>query len=350
MSDSRTISEGDASHDASHWVWSRALIPVPFVSGLLVLALVMSLGGTIGFLRKIEEAPRYELAKLFPELGAPAESTARAPITVAGSGSGLESRFADISRELRASIGWALAALALAIALLVSLTVPWVVAFQALDPVSDRIRLSILGIGLIVLTVMALAAYSQERQILPHVHQVLVDHLSAGVKQYRELTKALALAAVTLIFASISATLYMPRPPTLIALRAQAERLQTLLYISAGILVAGVLEIAFLLRWPAARLDPIDAEPIIVLGNVVSTGAGTLLTLLLLATYGTAALIMRRRIADISREVVASERAQWLARHGFKSTPTGQLLRVIAMIAPLIAGGPVVQLLERFAG
>jgi hypothetical protein len=244
----------------------------------------------------------------------------------------------------------------LALALSVSLVVPWVLAYQSLKPLGDW-RVPLVFGFLVVAWALGLIAWRRQVAILPDVLQILVDHLThAGtctesacnpVKAYRELTKGLSVVAIIGLVFSCSATL-LAGARDLHYLADQTRRLRIGLFIAAALLVAGVMEVSLLLHWPTARLPARDAAAIIALADTVSIGNGTVLSLLLVATYGVASLVVLDRVRERAAEIEPdrTRREEWLADNDLASMPTQQLLRVLALVAPLVAGGPLTSLFE----
>jgi hypothetical protein len=133
-----------------------------------------------------------------------------------------------------------------------------------------------------------------------------------------------------------------------------------LLYTSAALLIAGVAATGALHRWPAhepppctptattpCTPDPAREKMIEETAVAVSTTVGTIFSMVLAAAYLPLGIVLRQRAYRVVRPWERTE--AWLAIHGFALQPTQQLAKILLILSPLIAGGPVSQLVSLLA-
>lgn len=119
-----------------------------------------------------------------------------------------------------------------------------------------------------------------------------------------------------------------------------------LLYLGTVLLVAGVMEVGGFHRLPTPYLDPGDAKCVDAIASVTSLSVGTVLTLMLLAIYGPAALVLRMRVMAVAARENPRDPDAWIREHGLDSSMPQHLTRLGAVLAPLLAGGPLTMLLK----
>lgn len=318
--------------------WSRAGACAPLALALFVLLAAVGLARLVGYDGK--------------DLGVPSLGL-RSPALVAESGEGEAEEAAAsseergtapvvrIASELRARIVWALSALGLTVALLGSLVFAW---GSMLLEVSPRGRASVAFAAFVVLG-LSIVIWLRRTVVLPDVLQLLVNALSGTVREVRELSKGAGFAAIASMLLALCVTL-APGERSAEAVSARLSSLRRWLYVAAALLVAGLLEVAFLLHWPVARLEGVEAQAVAKLADTVTTAAGTLLSILLALTYGSAVWILRARALSLAP---TEERGEWMSAQGFGSSLGQHLVRVVALLAPLVAGGPLTALLDALA-
>lgn len=130
----------------------------------------------------------------------------------------------------------------------------------------------------------------------------------------------------------------------------QLRASRILLYVGSALLVAGVSQSVALHTWPAccppSSIPATDAQGIAAFraevrtsADAVGAAAGTICSLVLAGAYLPLGVMLRQRAY---RVVKPWERAEsWLAVHGFSLQPTQQLAKVLMILGPLLAGGPV---------
>ncbi|MDX1502746.1 MAG: hypothetical protein R3325_10325 [Thermoanaerobaculia bacterium] len=314
-------------------MWTRAWIAAPCAGALLVVAAAAIFAGVVGYGATPDAAAGAAGAEV--EIAAPA-------------GEAGESRLVAVSRQMRAKVGWAVAGVSLLLALGVALTLPWWIVHGALATLGPRRRRLMLGAAAAAAGA-GIAVFFAESKVLPHFVQILVDDLPPAVVEMRRWLKGLSAAAIVTMVFAFGAPLAVARGDrTLVHLAGQTRRLRTLLFVGTALLVAGLLEIAALLRWPAVQLAKPEGEAVRQAADALAVAAGTLLTVLLLATYGVAALILRARIASLAREEALDAKAVTaeLEEQGAGVGLFQQVARLVALLAPLLAGGPVTTILD----
>jgi hypothetical protein len=164
------------------------------------------------------------------------------------------------------------------------------------------------------------------------------------------------LAGAVAILATFCSALCLVRDPspTVDGVRARLAMLRRVLYLSAPVLVAGVVQTSTLHRLPAAFLAEPAAGAVARFALGLAAATGTLWTLFLLGLYLPAAWILEGDVARLVESAVPdashARRNEWLAEAGLQSSPSQHLSRVAAMVSPLLAGGPMASLFEALAG
>jgi hypothetical protein len=118
------------------------------------------------------------------------------------------------------------------------------------------------------------------------------------------------------------------------------------LYVGTVLLVAGVMEVGGFHRLPTPYLSPEDAKAVDAIASMTSLSVGTVLTLMLLAIYGPAALVLRMRVMAVAARENPKDPDAWIREHGLESSLPQHLTRLAAVLAPLLAGGPLTMLLK----
>ena len=126
------------------------------------------------------------------------------------------------------------------------------------------------------------------------------------------------------------------------ALSRQFRQTKILTYCAAALLVTGVFQVAALHQWPAHEapgLTAVQKAAIEKTGAAISTGVGTIGSLVLASAYLPLLMVLRQRAY---RVVTPWERTEtWLAVHGFALQPSQQLAKLLLILSPLLAGGPI---------
>lgn len=120
----------------------------------------------------------------------------------------------------------------------------------------------------------------------------------------------------------------------------QMRRMKELLNLGSALLVLGIVHMNAWLRWPAALVaDPGIASDINGLSLSVSLFWGAAFTLMIIAFYLPAALLLRQRASALLAETGSPDSVMtWLKDHGLSLSPAEQMPQLAAMLAPLLAG------------
>ncbi len=130
----------------------------------------------------------------------------------------------------------------------------------------------------------------------------------------------------------------LPPDSTFYAL--QMTRLKEVLTAASAILVSGILHMGAWLRWPAALVtDKAGQEAVLGTALAITLFWGVTFTLMLVATYLPAALVLARRAEALLLEgsSEATEPEQWLKDHGLFLSLQEHLPQFGLILAPLLA-------------
>jgi hypothetical protein len=158
-----------------------------------------------------------------------------------------------------------------------------------------------------------------------------------------------------LLAAAASAALLWPtadrKSPTV--LRRRIARVQALLFIGATALALRALEMYFLYRWPGAWLTGPMAQSVDEIALAVSTAYGSFYTAILASIYLPTAFILRSRASSLADESVVGSMEDhngWLAKSGLRFLPFQEFGRLLVVLAPLLAGGPLAKVIGLVGG
>ncbi|MGQ0674587.1 MAG: hypothetical protein ACT4N4_00610 [Rhodospirillales bacterium] len=201
-----------------------------------------------------------------------------------------------------------------------------------------------------------------------HLYQRLGDGLYSSLIErhfgtghtIRLLDAYLAISNVAVIWAAIflaidaTTTLAVPAPadggrPTpeeeAAFIRAQADRLKIVLYVSTAVLVVGVLEMRSWMVWPAPAIEKGQEPAYRALVAALMTGESTSFVAILAGiTAPPAVLIYRRRNALVHRWSAAApaapraDAAKWIKDHGLDFAPLDAFKIAVAILGPWLAG------------
>ncbi len=137
-------------------------------------------------------------------------------------------------------------------------------------------------------------------------------------------------------------------------LKKQIGYLNTGLFVGATMLVAGVVHSNALHQLPGVLLDQEAAENWDQMLQGLSASTGAIWTFLLLGIFGPSFYILRERARSLAlasgEETTPQSIDEWLAEKGLKIQLPQILAQVIALLSPLIAGGPAAPLLHLVTG
>jgi hypothetical protein len=183
-----------------------------------------------------------------------------------------------------------------------------------------------------------------------------------GVRVLSSICDGLAVWAGLLVLATSCVILRRETDePKELSRQLRASRI--LLNVGSALLITGVSQSAALHRWPvhdaerAAACCPAMLPSATDAGKLsafqkdvqttalaISTTVGTACSLVLVAAYMPLGVLLRQRAYAV---ITPWERTEaWLAMHGMSLQPMQQLGKVLLMLAPLLAGGPVTYLLN----
>jgi len=175
-----------------------------------------------------------------------------------------------------------------------------------------------------------------------------------GGERLLENTTGLVLAAAFAIAAAASCTLAEPGPgeDRTDHLAQQTARLNRALYVGTAALVAGILQVTAAHLLPASLLPEPEGERLRAVVHGLAAGLGTVWTLVLLAIYVPAAMELRRRARTVAAaelpQAGPAERRDWLAKRELGVTALQHATRVVAILGPFLAGGPLAPMMSLF--
>lgn len=135
------------------------------------------------------------------------------------------------------------------------------------------------------------------------------------------------------------------------ALVSGVAMLRTLLYTGAITLVAGTLQSSALYGW-ASAVSQADADYLGTenVAQVMGMLTGSLYSLLLAVVFIPGFITLRRVAEHFAAAAHPSgppaERVKWLSEHSLAVTLPRQVLNTLAVLAPTLAGGPLIAILE----
>lgn len=200
-------------------------------------------------------------------------------------------------------------------------------------------------VSLLVALLTAQDIYSPAQQLL----RATVGQALPSINKVSRFGDALGLAGTLWLAVAACATLWQKDMKNELNEEQVTKRvrlLRPILYVGAATLVIAVFRLSATHAWAVSYLPP-DGE----LGKAVAnltTGIvgtlGTLFTLLIGGIYLPAALILRGRLRAVA--ATQPDPQAWMASHGMALTLPQSLPRLLALLAPLLAG-PLGDLLVR---
>lgn len=141
-------------------------------------------------------------------------------------------------------------------------------------------------------------------------------------------------------------------------LAAQQTSVRLLLYVGALTLVAGTLQASALYSWAMSMLTQPEgvtyASKLSDIPQAMGILNGAFYSIFLAGIFVPAIAQLRaqaHRLADMAMpDAPAAERNKWLEENAVAGTLPRQLVSAVAVTAPLLAGGPLVALLEAIGG
>lgn len=262
----------------------------------------------------------------------------------------LELPEAPLGPALVARLTWGLAAMLFAVFFVFSVIELHVLMFRC-GREQDAQRASLLT-TIAGVTAVLVAMWNADLYLGPTRMATLLESSAfalTGVKRLSAIFDGFALWAALLVLAT-SSVILRHEVTTQEDLSRQLRASRILLYVGSALLVTGVSQSVALHTWPAccppSATPPMDTQGIAAFqaevrtsAEAVGAAAGTVCSLVLAAAYLPLGVMLRQRAY---RVVKPWERAEsWLAVHGLSLQPTQQLAKVLMILAPLLAGGPV---------
>ncbi len=266
---------------------------------------------------------------------------------------------ATSTQDLLTRLTWGGTALVYTVAWIVSLGVVFEVIRQSVADRSRQFRRGLLGAAVVLVGAAVAQGLAGNPLTVPAVLPVLdqtferLDMTDGSLVLH--LFNGFNIATAVLLILGASATLAFPVSDSqgMDDLRAQMHRLRRVLYAGAAVLVTGVIQTTAMHRLPIPLLGD-DGESLQQVAGGLAVAMGTLGTLFLLAIYLPAAQILRTRAMKLAAGATGvrqpSKLEGWLRERGMESSLPQQLSRLTAVLAPFLAGGPLMAALKLLGG
>lgn len=263
-------------------------------------------------------------------------------------------------RSYVAKAAWTLVNGVHAIACLAALIVSIAVMNRALSDYGRRTRIIVicLAIALVanVSLVISIFFNNDTGSPGPQLLRSTVGQVLSTIFIYIRGFDALSLTSVFSLCCAACAVLWNPEPnkprdPG--ELRRRFRLLRSVLFTSAAMLVIGVLRLSTTLNWGASFI-PSDGEVGKFIGPLVSgivSSLGAFYTLLIAGMYFPAVLLLGARANELAEAAAAKGEAPdtFLTQNGLTLSVSGWLPRIVAILAPLMAG-PFLDILKTLTG
>lgn len=229
-----------------------------------------------------------------------------------------------------------------------------VVIYHALESeYAPHVRLMIIMIAVaLALDISLAAAWWTSGDVGSPAQQLLratVGQKVPEINKYNRLAEALSLAGTLSLAAAACATLWQRNVSEALDETQVLKRvrlMRPILIVGACTLVIAILRLSVTHAWGASYLPPEStlAKNLASLITGIVGSMGTVYTLLMAAMYLPAALVLRARVMNVA--IAQADPQKWLSDHGLDLSFSKILPRVIALLAPLLAG-PLGDLLVR---
>jgi len=192
-------------------------------------------------------------------------------------------------------------------------------------------------VSLVVALLTAHDTYSPAQQLL----RATVGQVLPWINKFNRFGDALSLTGTICLAAAACATLWhkdVNKEFDETQLMQRVRLLRPVLYVGAATLVIAVLRLSAMHAWAISYLPP-DGElgkSVASLTSGIVGTLGTLLTLLLAGIYLPAIITLRARLRELAAKEPDPE--AWMAQHGVGLSLPQFLPRVVALLAPLLAG------------
>jgi hypothetical protein len=264
-------------------------------------------------------------------------------------------------RSYVAKATWTLVNGVHAIACLAALIIAAVVMNQALSDYGRQTRATLISLAIALAAFVALAVslfFDQDTGAPgPQLLRATVGQVLPTIFIYIRGFDALSLVSVFSLCCAACAILWKPAPnpnqpqdPSK-ELRKRHRLLRYVLFTSAALLVIGVLRLSTTLNWGASFI-PSDSEVGKFIGPLVSgivSSLGTVYTLLIAGMYFPAVLLLRARTNELAEAANSVAPDAWLSENGLTLSSSAWLPRIVAILAPLMAG-PFIDIIKNLIG
>lgn len=265
---------------------------------------------------------------------------------------------------LSARLTWATAAMLFTVLFVFSVVLFITIMFACgdrIDAMFATVATTLLGLLAIVLALWKSDGYAGPADM----HELLkaTAFCLEGVRSVTAVFDGFAVWAALLVVAT-SAVIARHEVTSEEDLSLQLRYAAALTYVAAALLIAGVSETSALHKWPAHDFHPGATCPrplpppwsalpqtatgyekeVNTTATAISASVGTVFSLILAATYLPLGLLLRQRAYRVVQPPSRTE--AWLGVHGFSIQPTQQLAKVLVVLSPLLAGGPVSYLIS----
>jgi hypothetical protein len=268
----------------------------------------------------------------------------------------------SVTRHLTARIAWGLASIGFSLVTIAAVATALYVLGSCFRELSHRDRVA--GAVLIACCVVPFIAIVflgsdlvlSEPAVTTALRKATLHQTSATAAVSADsLFDNLSYLIFLLLAAAASAAVLWPttdgKSPAL--LRRRVARVHALVLIGATALALRALEMYFLYRWPGAWLTGPMAQSVDEIALAVSTAYGSFFTGILASIYLPVAFVLRSRANSLADDAVlggAEDHEGWLTKSGLRFQPFQEFGRLLAVLAPLLAGGPVAKIIGTFGG
>lgn len=275
-------------------------------------------------------------------------------------GAAMSADLAAVTRHLTARITWGLSGIGFSLVSLAAIVTTLYVIRSCFREVAGRDRVAAVWlIGVCAALFALIAAFGADRILSEPaattalrkatLHRTWLSHAVEADSYFDNVSYLV----FVLLAAAASAILLGPTVSKKSAevLRRRITRLQALLLIGAAALAMRAIEMYLLYRWPGAWLTGPDAHSVDDIALAVSTAYGAFFTGVLASIYLPTAFLLRARagaLADGASVDNQQDRDGWLEKSGLKLVPLKEFAHLLAILAPLLAGGPLASVIGAF--
>jgi hypothetical protein len=269
---------------------------------------------------------------------------------------------ASVTRHLTTRITWGLSGIGFSLVSLAAIAVSGYTITSCFREVTSRARSASVWLIATCFVLFSLIAGLGAKYILSEpAATTALRHNSIRQTWFRHAIEAdatfdkISYLVFLLLAAAASAALLRPVEPgkPVELLRRRISRLNTILLVGAAALAVRALEMYLFYRWPAAWLSGPAAQSVDEIALNVSTAYGAFYTGILACIYLPTAFLLRSRAGVLADEAVTDkpeQRDRWLKKAGLNLLPLQEFTHLLAILAPLIAGGPLAKVIGTLSG